>query len=190
MEDFESYSQQERALVESHLQEEPSFLMRIIRAHFLFEQKLNEMMRLLVRNPSVLEASNAPRIDFHTKLHFAKALAPKPPNEWFWPALSKVNSIRNKAAHGLESEKLNTAIQDFVDHMKNNSEVHRKNMAAMGQVDLEDECVYAITSAFAFHTIYVQKIREHIKANNQWLQPTAKAAAEHGVISKKGASSE
>lgn len=167
VEDFESYSQEDRALVESHLQEEPSFLMKIIRAHFLFEQKLNEMLRLLVRNPSVLESSKAPRVDFHTKLFFVRAIAPNPPNDWFWPALSKVNSIRNKAAHGLESEKLNTAIQDFVDYMKNNCEIHKKNMAAMGRVDLEDECVYAITSAFAFHTVYLRKLQQHLEANNQ-----------------------
>lgn len=60
MSQFEDYANQERDAVRDQLTEEPSFLMKILRGHFLIEQKLNDILYTLVRDPGVLKTSNAP----------------------------------------------------------------------------------------------------------------------------------
>ncbi len=77
MSQFEDYANQERDAVRDQLTEEPSFLMKILRGHFLIEQKLNDILYTLVRDPGVLKTSNAPRIDFKTKSYIIRSLIPE-----------------------------------------------------------------------------------------------------------------
>jgi hypothetical protein len=158
---FSDYASTELENVKKQLDEESSFLMQLLRGHFLLEQKLNEMLYLLVRNPDVLQKSNSPRIDFNTKTFIIRSLAPEAPmGEFCWPALSKFNSIRNKMAHGLESDKLDKGIDDFIKYMKENDSVFKKRILGLSGVTTEQECVLAICALYSFFTVYTQKVKE------------------------------
>lgn len=119
------------------------------------------MLYELVLNPSVLQASNAPRIDFNTKVYFVKSIAPKPPEvgDFFWTAVSKVNGIRNKMAHGLESEKLDKSVTEFIKYMQDNDPIFNKRSLAYGQVSVEQLCIAGICAVYSFFTVYLQNIK-------------------------------
>ncbi|NRA17468.1 MAG: hypothetical protein HRU04_18420 [Oceanospirillaceae bacterium] len=156
----------ERTAVRQQLHAESSFLMKILRGHYLIEQKLNDLLDIAVLYPDVLNASNAPQINFHTKCFLVKALIPEVSiAPWLWPSIHKLNRARNKMAHGLESEKLDASIAIFIKSHRDNDPVYVDLIKRRGALSVEEECEALIEYIYAFLTLYLQKYKLHVAKN-------------------------
>lgn len=76
---------------------DPTF--SILKAHLLFEELLNEYITFCLPNPTALKGA---RLSFAQTLALVTALeAPGAELKWYWEALQKLNSLRNKLAHNV-----------------------------------------------------------------------------------------
>jgi hypothetical protein len=84
----------------------------VLKGHLLIETELIDICYRLLKNPHALEGE---RLRFSLRLKLVQALvgSEELPDE-FWQAIKDLNAIRNKLAHRLEPNDLDTAIQQFV----------------------------------------------------------------------------
>ena len=104
---------------EQHLPGGGDLTLTILKGHLLIE----EQIWLLIKNRMpVFDALKDAKITSHQKLCLAEALIDDFTREvqdvgWLWPALKKLNKLRNDIAHKLSQSGIEDRINDFVNRI-------------------------------------------------------------------------
>lgn len=82
----------------------------LLKAHLLIEEQVRKLIEERVKNPDALIEA---RINCHQAICIAQSLFSADFQPWLWPAMKKLNRIRNEIAHKTQP-KLDNQIKDFV----------------------------------------------------------------------------
>jgi uncharacterized protein YutE (UPF0331/DUF86 family) len=87
----------------------------ILKGHLLIEAELIDICGRLLASPQALTDE---KLGFYSRLNLVRALLDDDAvPDSIWQALKLLNRIRNKLAHNLESEGINSLIQEFFDNL-------------------------------------------------------------------------
>jgi hypothetical protein len=87
---------------------------RVLRGHLLIEESLDLLIQPYLSPREALEKA---RLSFPQKLTLAQALAPEHGDAQIWKAITKLNVLRNKVAHQLDTKQRDGAVRGFVDEV-------------------------------------------------------------------------
>jgi len=90
----------------------------VLKGHLLLEDLMSEYCASRVENEKDLEEA---KLTFTQLVHLVKALQKYQPPEWVWPALKRVNGLRNKLAHKLTPKDYEKSRDEFIEHVKMSS---------------------------------------------------------------------
>jgi hypothetical protein len=91
----------------------------ILKGHLLLEDLMSEYCASHVENEKPLEDA---RFSFTQLMHLVKALKKrKPPGDWVWPSIQKLNVLRNKLAHKLTPTEYKEKRDEFISYIRTNS---------------------------------------------------------------------
>lgn len=115
MTDIDIFSTFERFRV--HLPSDDDPTMIILKGHLLIEEQVWLLICNRVASVSALEKAD---LTTHQKLCLAEALVDDfsrsvQETDWLWPALKKLNKLRNDIAHNLTLSGIADRIRDFID---------------------------------------------------------------------------
>lgn len=104
--------------IEQHMIQETDTTMIILKGHLLVEETLTEILKFTLKesNPMTIKLHN---MMFAQKANLVWALKHDKMKLNIWPSLKRLNAIRNKMAHSLESSDIDSLIQDFVKGVEN-----------------------------------------------------------------------
>jgi len=88
-----------------------------LKGHLLVEQALREFICKRVAKPERIQGV---QMSFPALLSFASSLDDGDSMAWVWKAAEKLNQVRNKLAHYLNHEKIETLERGFVEYVRNN----------------------------------------------------------------------
>ena len=109
--------------IKTHLPKTNDLTILTLKGHLLVEEVLDEIIHAYCLQPSHLDGVD---IRFQVKARLARALIGDVLPESMWAMVDALNSIRNDLAHRLESQKLRTKIEAFVDiKYRDNKELKR-----------------------------------------------------------------
>jgi hypothetical protein len=97
---------------------DPTF--SVLKAHLVFEELLRAYLERELPNPKALEGA---RLTFAQLLALARACSPASDINWYWVAISKLNSLRNMLSHNLLPAERDSRISDFVAFVVTNNGV-------------------------------------------------------------------
>jgi hypothetical protein len=105
--------------------EEEMLDLHILKAHLLAEESLARYLKMVLARPEAfIRAGNyGPR--FSDLVNVAEAATKaNPEDDWIWPALRKLNTLRNKYAHNLDDTKRERPelCKQLINECKNSSE--------------------------------------------------------------------
>lgn len=83
----------------------------ILKGHLAAEEQLTKIVCKGVAFPSAIKQG---RLRYHQLCSISKAMYYTRDNQWVWPAVEKLNTLRNELAHHLESTKLESMINEFL----------------------------------------------------------------------------
>lgn len=83
----------------------------ILKGHLLIEEQLRHIIDERVKNPKALRKAD---LDCHECICLVEAFFPTDFEPWLWPALRKLNKIRNNIAHKVEWPGVNDSLREFV----------------------------------------------------------------------------
>lgn len=89
----------------------PDQVLLILKTHLLVEQQMNDFLKAQLPNPDAI-LKKKPR--FIHKLNLLRALIPEPSPTDLWDMLEELNSIRNRIAHKLSPENVQSLLHDLV----------------------------------------------------------------------------
>ncbi len=85
--------------------------LNVIHAHLIMEEVITEILRTTFKMESRFEKA---KLQFHQKLYLCGSLLGENFNSNVFGALTKFNNIRNKYAHALEPNGIDTLIEEFI----------------------------------------------------------------------------
>ncbi len=92
--------------------------MMILKGHLLIEEQVNLLLEARIPKSSVLKDAN---FTTHHKIVLAEAVIEETysggQDAWLWPAIRKLNKLRNDIAHHLSKPGIPDRIQDFVEQV-------------------------------------------------------------------------
>jgi len=94
-----------------HMPHNGELELTLLKGHLLVEEILQLLIDEKLESPSVIEDA---RFTFHQRLCLAKAFYPGEHLEWVWTAAQKLNAVRNRLAHTLEANEIQSKIEEFV----------------------------------------------------------------------------
>jgi hypothetical protein len=83
----------------------------VLRSHLLLEEQLRFLLDRVMRKPEFLD--NA-RLTFAQQLTLAQAILGAAENEYPWPLIKSVNTLRNKLSHSAEVEDLEASVYSLL----------------------------------------------------------------------------
>lgn len=102
---------------QEHIQISDDLTLMILKGHLLIEEQI---WLLLCNRLTSVEALEKAELTTHQKLCLAEALVDDfsrsgQDTNWLWPALKKLNKLRNDIAHNLTPSGIADRIRDFID---------------------------------------------------------------------------
>jgi hypothetical protein len=96
-----------------HLPIGGDFTMMILKGHLLIEEQINLLLEARIPKSSVLKDAG---FTFNQKIRLAEAVVEETYSDdiWLWPAIHKLNKLRNDIAHNLSKPGIPDRIVDFV----------------------------------------------------------------------------
>lgn len=106
------------ARFKQHLPLGGDFTLMILKGHLLIEEQVNRLLK--TRIPKFSALKNA-YLTANQKIHLAEAVIeethPDGEDAWLWPAIGKLNKLRNDIAHNLSEPGIQDRVQDFVERV-------------------------------------------------------------------------
>jgi hypothetical protein len=103
----ESFARFDRLLPETD-----SLTLLVLNGHLLIEEQLLAMVRSAVPHPEALDEAN---LRFTQLMYLAKALYYEESTRPIWEAIHALNALRNRLAHRLEPDDLESRVRTFVE---------------------------------------------------------------------------
>ncbi|MDY6992789.1 MAG: hypothetical protein SVR94_09335 [Pseudomonadota bacterium] len=91
----------------------------VLKGHLLLEDLMSEYCSSKVEDEKPF---NEARLSFAQLICMVKAMQKIKPSEWVWPAVKKVNALRNKLAHKLTPKDYEKSRDEFIDFVKKSQE--------------------------------------------------------------------
>jgi hypothetical protein len=83
----------------------------VLKGHLLIEEEINDFISHLLPNPDALAAG---KLTCYQRVRLLRALLPHGPITDFFDTVEKLNTLRNKFAHNLESRQIESLIEAFL----------------------------------------------------------------------------
>jgi hypothetical protein len=83
----------------------------LLQAHLLIEEQLRQLVSERLKNTRAIDEAD---LTFHQCACIAQSFFPPDHLPWLWAGVTKLNKIRNKAAHKLEPKGLQQRMDDLV----------------------------------------------------------------------------
>ncbi|WP_157353555.1 hypothetical protein [Aromatoleum toluclasticum] len=107
-----------------HLPIGDDMTLMILKGHLLIEEQISILIKNRTPNPSALEKAELTSLQ---QICLAEALVEEVSTDrtdrWLWPAIKKLNTLRNKIAHNLSETGITDRIVDFVGRVPNSNEL-------------------------------------------------------------------
>jgi len=97
-----------------HLPQTDDMTLLVLKAHLLIEEQLISILEDCVRDQDAL---NDARLSFSQRLQLVKAMKYEEKNLWVWTAIQKLNELRNELAHKIDSSKVESKVNGFLDYL-------------------------------------------------------------------------
>jgi hypothetical protein len=101
-----------------HLPIGGDFTMMILKGHLLIEEQMNLLLEARIPKVSALKNAN---FTTHQKILLSEAVIEETYSDgqdaWLWPAILKLNTLRNDIAHNLSKPGILDRIKDFVERV-------------------------------------------------------------------------
>jgi hypothetical protein len=94
-----------------HMPRNGDLELTLLKGHLPIEEMLQLLIDEKLQNPSAIEDA---RFTFHQRLCLAKVFYLGKHLEWAWTAAQKLNAVRNRLAHTLEANEIQSKIEEFV----------------------------------------------------------------------------
>jgi hypothetical protein len=94
-----------------HLPKDGDEELALLKCHLLVEEMLT---KLIERNLSHPEHLIDARLGFFQKMCIARSLNDLEREAWIWEAVKRLNTARNALSHGLERERIDRKLEEFV----------------------------------------------------------------------------
>lgn len=94
------------------LEKDEDELSVILKGHLAVEELLRDIIKISVKHAKSIDDA---RFSFKQCLLLAKSLYVSAHNQWLWDELDKLNRIRNKLAHDLNSAGIKESVNEFID---------------------------------------------------------------------------
>ena len=117
--EFEEEANAFRVRFMSHIPANSSDIsLPVLKGHLLAEELLTHYVSCKVSHPKHLRLTDN-HWGFANKVELASSLASNEHHDvWVWSALKKLNALRNRLSHSLESKGLDKLISDFCNSVK------------------------------------------------------------------------
>lgn len=103
-----------------HLPGGGDMTLMILKGHLLIEEQVAFLIKNRIPKPEALASAN---LTSHQQLCLAEALVDETTlggnDQWLWPAVKKLNTLRNDIAHSLSKSGIDDRIADFVNRVPN-----------------------------------------------------------------------
>lgn len=106
-----------------HLPTGGDMTLMILKGHLLIEEQIAILIRKRIPKPDALREAD---LTSHQQICLAEALIDELSldgnDRWLWPAIKKLNNLRNDIAHNLSKSGIDDRIADFVSRVPNKTE--------------------------------------------------------------------
>ncbi len=154
--------------IKAHLPKTNDLTLLTLKGHLLVEEVLDEIIHAYCLQPSYLDDVD---IRFQIKARLARALIGDILPKSMWAMVDALNSIRNDLAHRLESQKLRTKIEAFVEiKYRNNSELKRPEKPPDTSEEIAHELSLAIHYLLGQLTVSETFVKAYLHLRSEMLK--------------------
>lgn len=109
-----------------HFPRDAPLELQVLKGHLVIEVQLRDLFEMQLAHPNALKGGEAPKFDCHQIICLTHAISQASNHEqWLWPALKTLNSIRNSLAHKLDQKDLESKVASLVKRVIHDVPAHK-----------------------------------------------------------------